>query len=239
MDTALGTAKKMGSKTKFQFNSEFDQVLINIIMATGTHVAKHGTKMKKFEGCHAMFLASAEYNAYKNDGGIAIPAATTLRERYIFLINKRRADMATEISASGQAVADPTPFENDLDCVIEEVDTQKSLRIEKKAEEDGKAQEINKRGSDMRDCAMNRKASKTEGTNLPKAKKARRGPSFNALLELDTLEEDSKKHYELEKERIALEREKLALEKEKQAQTAEKDKAQIALMMALVAQLKK
>jgi len=186
-----------------------------------------------------MFLASAEYIAYKNSGGAALPTATTLRERYMFLVNKRRADLAAEISASGQAVPDPTRFESDLDSVIEEIDTYKALKIEKKAEEDDKAHEINKRGSDMRDCAMNRKASKTEGTNLPRAKKARRGPSFSALLELDALEEDTKKHYELEKERIALEREKLALEKDKLAQTAEKDKAQIALMMALVAQLKK
>jgi len=239
MDPSPGIAKKMVSKHKFSFNDEYDQVLVEVIIASGAHVAKYGTKMKKFEGCHAMFLASPAYIAYKEKGGTATPSPTTLRERFTYLIKKRRTDVAAEISASGQAVEDPTPLQIDLDSVIEEIETHKALDLEKKAEEVGKAHELHKRGIEMRDCAMARKASKNDGTDPPKSKKVRRGAAFNALFELDALEEDTKKHYELEEKRIALEEKKLALEEKKLAQSMEKDKVQNDLMMALLAQLKK
>jgi len=135
MDPSPGIAKKMVSKHKFSFNDEYDQVLVEVIIASGAHVAKYGTKMKKFEGCHAMFLASPAYIAYKEKGGTATPSPTTLRERFTYLIKKRRTDVAAEISASGQAVEDPTPLQIDLDSVIEEIETHKALDLEKKAEE--------------------------------------------------------------------------------------------------------
>ena len=115
------------SKSKrFCFTQEADELLATIVVQLGAHNPDHGTTEKKFEDDLKAFCDSSLFQSMQNKFGTPAPKATSLRNRFNALVDKRKKANKVDVGTSGQE-RENTEHELVLDGAIEDIENKKQI----------------------------------------------------------------------------------------------------------------